>query len=565
MEKDKVNNRKKEKTVLNDSGELFDRTLFELHVTVEEENEEEEEKELNENESVEKDDDEELNWTRGKTRVVEENLKNKYHWKFVQENNEYIERKVSTNSDDTTTSMDVSDSGVDLFNSSFTIDSGICANVPDPDSDTEVLKELQYSEDEDEEPEGCLDIPTEENFLKSSTSVSGDDDAAETNFFGRPRSVHFEDEHWEDGEYRIKNTQDNEYSSWNETRQSCQTEKRTNTNDFDLVSHGDQTFRKSELQSLTKSGSDFELIQRHQAAGRPHNVKSANRESVRELLRRKREEVEDVLANDGRRRLPSNERPAGNEEGIPGERRRASSNERNGGEARSAEKRRLSSKERTGRSAEREYADKRAESKERNVGVREGFAEKRVMLKERAYSVEGKPLERKERRTLSSERTSVVEGRSIDKFRKTHSRERTRRDSIRKLDRKGDSRSVETCVDGKNSNSIRNTEKYNTGKRFDEQRTRISNGHSKNTNNSVYPEEKSRSRSPKRENGRRVGVTALPIPVEECETGVVISRRDYAMFKSLVASGSERVSKEFVKTNGVTKRLRSPKLSSQRR
>lgn len=557
MEKDKVNNRKKEKAVLNDNGE---RTLLELHVTVEEAEEQEEREEEGEEEKS--------SWISDKTRVVEENIKNKYVWKIAEDiKDSYTERKISTNSDDTVTSVDASDSGVDLFNSSsFTMDSGVSTNAADPDSDTEVLKELQYSEDEDEEPEGCLDIPTEENFLKSSTSVSGDDDGAEASYFGRPRSVHFEDEHWEDGEYRIKNTQDTEYPSWSGPRQTYGTEKQPHNNHFESsLPHTNKTNRKSELQPLSKTAGDLESIQKPvvpQAAGRPNNVKSANRESVRELLRRKREEVEDVLANDGRRRLPSNERTAG-EDGFP-ERRRTPSNERND-EGRSAERRRLPSKERRGRSVERGYTDKRVESKERTIGGREGLSDRRGMLRERMYSVDGRPLERR-----TCERTGSVEGRSIDRLRKIHYRERMQRESIRKLDRKTDNRSAEKLTEGKNGDSVRNAEKYTNGRRFDEPRTRTGNGQSKMplSDNSVYPEKRShmsRSRSPKRENGRRVGVTSLPGPAEECEAGVIISKRDYAMFKSLVGSGGERVAKEFMKTNGMNKKLRSPKLGSQRR
>ena len=224
---------------------------------------------------------------------MEENLKNKCNWESTKKNGEYLERKISSNSDDTTTSVDASDSGVDFVASSYIMDSGISSNILDPDIDNEVLQELQYSEDEDEEPEGCLEISTEENFLKSSTSVSGDDEGAEASYFGRPRSVHFEDEHWKDGEYRIKNTQDIEYSSsWNNARQAYRTEKHANSDHNDSWVNGEKSYRKHELQPLHKNVSDLEPFHKTPApttAGRPHNVKSANRESVRELLRRKRE------------------------------------------------------------------------------------------------------------------------------------------------------------------------------------------------------------------------------------------------------------------------------------
>lgn len=140
------------------------------------------------------------------------------------------------------------------------------------ESDNEILEELKYNYDSEED----FDIPTEENFLKSSTSVSGDDDVIETSF-GRPRSVHFEDEKWENGEYRIREDREVELmDSWD---------------------HVPQAKRADHQEGVPFSG-----------MGRLSNIKSANTESVREIFRRKREEVGDSAEQDGRRRIPSNER-----------------------------------------------------------------------------------------------------------------------------------------------------------------------------------------------------------------------------------------------------------------
>ncbi|KAK7066715.1 hypothetical protein SK128_027993, partial [Halocaridina rubra] len=151
-------------------------------------------------------------------------------------------------------------------------------NDGDSDSDNEILNELRYDSEEEE-----LDIPTEENFLKSSTSISGDDEAIDV-CYGRPRSVHFEDETWEDGEYRLKDERDNEHN---------------------IVC--DETYQQRRQETLvhrqydvTKDLSlDFPLSKR----GRLSNVKSANKESVREILRRKREGASDALEQDSRRRV----------------------------------------------------------------------------------------------------------------------------------------------------------------------------------------------------------------------------------------------------------------------
>ena len=132
--------------------------------------------------------------------------------------------------------------------------------------------DFEESEEED------INIPTEENYFKSSTSVSGDDEAFEV--VGRPRSVHFEDEFWEGGRYvsralsRSDGTLYLESSSSTEARDS-----RSNSGDLHDV-------RQSR---------------------RPSNVKSARKESVREMLRKRREEIQDSIEPDGRRRLKSSE------------------------------------------------------------------------------------------------------------------------------------------------------------------------------------------------------------------------------------------------------------------
>lgn len=154
----------------------------------------------------------------------------------------------------------------------FINDAKVNENGCEVESDNEILEELKYNYDSEED----FDIPTEENFLKSSTSVSGDDDVIETSF-GRPRSVHFEDEKWENGEYRIREDKEVELmDSW------------------DHVAHAK---RPDHQEGLPFSG-----------MGRLSNIKSANTESVREIFRRKREEVGDSAEQDGRRRIPSNER-----------------------------------------------------------------------------------------------------------------------------------------------------------------------------------------------------------------------------------------------------------------
>ncbi|XP_066938411.1 uro-adherence factor A-like isoform X3 [Macrobrachium rosenbergii] len=149
----------------------------------------------------------------------------------------------------------------------------------DDDSDNEILNALKYNYDSEEE----LDIPTEENFLKSSTSVSGDDEALDQMNFGRPRSVHFEDEMWEDGEYKLKED----------------TEVRHGGSKEEMLNRPKQeTCVNRRFQEGESISAEIQLSKQ----GRLSNVKSANKESVREILRRKREEAGEVLEQDDRRR-----------------------------------------------------------------------------------------------------------------------------------------------------------------------------------------------------------------------------------------------------------------------
>ncbi|XP_064116734.1 filaggrin-like isoform X2 [Macrobrachium nipponense] len=151
----------------------------------------------------------------------------------------------------------------------------------DDDSDNEILNVLKYNYDSEEE----LDIPTEENFLKSSTSVSGDDEALDQMNFGRPRSVHFEDEMWEDGEYKLKDDAEVRHVGAKEEMQNHPKQEAACVNR--RFQEGENISTEIQLSKL----------------GRLSNVKSANRESVREILRRKREEAGDVFEQDDRRRV----------------------------------------------------------------------------------------------------------------------------------------------------------------------------------------------------------------------------------------------------------------------
>lgn len=298
-----------------------------------------------------------------------------------------------------------------------TSESKRCANNYGDESDNELLNELEYNCESEEE----LDIPTEENFLKSSTSVSGDDETMETSF-GRPRSVHFEDEKWEDGEYRIKKEREAErVDAWH-----------------DLHCGRQEVYQFSSLER------DFEATQEvpFSGSGRLHNIKSANRESVREFLRRKREEVGDQLQLDNRRRVSPNER---------------------------------------------------------------------------------KP---------------DSESRSVER-RNSRSRERTRME-IDPLDRNSD-RKV------RNPYSVSDVSYRESGKE----------------------QHLSRSRTPKRTNGySKSGRTLVPINGVDPSEGIIISRRDYAMYKSLVGAGQNPTSvvgNRETRRVTKTKKPTSPKLGSHKR
>lgn len=287
------------------------------------------------------------------------------------------------------------------------------------ESENEILNELEYTYESEED----LDIPTEENFLKSSTSVSGDDETMDTSF-GRPRSVHFEDEKWEDGEYRIKKErQKMEHgNAWHDIQ---------NSNSHESYSFSNLERGFEETQDLPFSGH-----------GRLHNIKSANRESVRELLRRKREEAGDSVQQDTRRRVPSIER--------------------------------------------------KSEGSSTKSDVR--------------------------RHSRSTERTSR---------------------EVKTYDRNSDRR-------------VRN--QYNTNE-FGNTETR--------------EQHMPRSRSPKRTNGySKGGRTLVPINGAENSDGIVLSKRDYAMYKSLVVSqntANNVGSRDHRKVAGKMNKPGSPKLGNHKR
>nr|XP_053628005.1 uncharacterized protein LOC128685476 [Cherax quadricarinatus] len=285
-------------------------------------------------------------------------------------------------------------------------------NNCEEESDNEILNELQYNCESEED----FDIPTEENFLKSSTSVSGDDETMEQSF-GRPRSVHFEDEKWEEGKYKVK--EQIEYiNSW-----------------------GDVT-NQQESHPFARIERDFEVNGELPFSGssRLQNIKSANRESVREILRRKREEASEYYDQDNRRRL-SNERKS--EASIP-----------------------------------------------------------------------HLPHERKQSR----------------------SRERQQKDlNINNRGSDGRTRNTSNIINGVDSDK---------------------------------KEHMSRSRSPKSENRYTKGVTLMPVNGIENGDGIVISRKDYVMFKSLISSrntASEKATKEHRKATGKMKKLLPSKSGSQKR
>ena len=179
--------------------------------------------------------------------------------------------------------------------------------INDESAENESTENMVYNYESDED----LDIPTEENFLKSSTSASGEDDILDcSSNFGRPRSVHFEDERWENGQYvpddegghlipwksdhcLDSSTDSGQAETWNESLKSARS---------DLFLHE---------QGILKSAKKISPIEK-KATGKPfsgsmrlHNVKSASKESVREILRKRREEMGDTIEHNSRRRIKS--------------------------------------------------------------------------------------------------------------------------------------------------------------------------------------------------------------------------------------------------------------------
>ena len=151
------------------------------------------------------------------------------------------------------------------------------------DEATNNLQPPEDSEVNNYESEVDLDIPTEENYFKSSTSVSGDEDVLDNSRTSRPRSVHFEDELWDQGQYVSKGLSKSDGTLYMPT------------------SNEDVTYRSrsDSNQSLENS----EEFPQNIFSMRPMNVRSARGESVREMLRKRREGVEEILENDGRRRI----------------------------------------------------------------------------------------------------------------------------------------------------------------------------------------------------------------------------------------------------------------------
>lgn len=144
------------------------------------------------------------------------------------------------------------------------------------------IKEYDFvNSDSDED----IDINADDFYYKSPNSFSGDDDFPE---FGltRPRSVHFEDEFLVRGDYTSTDTQSQNTSShsWSagSERSWCQTESKGNS-------------PKISTEQLLSSS-------------RPIKSKSS-KESVREILRKRREQL-DPTEHDDRRRVRSLEEQA---------------------------------------------------------------------------------------------------------------------------------------------------------------------------------------------------------------------------------------------------------------
>ena len=155
----------------------------------------------------------------------------------------------------------------------------------DPESNTdEAFNELGYSVVESEEEE--IDIPTEESFLKSSTSASGDDDIVELTS-NRPRSVHFEDEYLTD--------RDSQFVS-----------------DYDSICSRQTSHAWSAGSSRTDSNHTGDSRKSSSDSGKSHpppiRITHGNKESVREILKRRRQENIAVFEHDSRRRV----KPIGN-------------------------------------------------------------------------------------------------------------------------------------------------------------------------------------------------------------------------------------------------------------
>lgn len=137
------------------------------------------------------------------------------------------------------------------------------------------------------ESEVEIEIPIEENYLKSSTSLSGDDDAVEYSSLSRPRSVHFEDEYWDQDHYASKGLSKSDGLLYAPS----------------YTKYEDRNGRKGRGSNQSLENNEEYSADLLQA--KPFNVKKPKGESVREMLRKRRECVEEVLETDGRRRLKS--------------------------------------------------------------------------------------------------------------------------------------------------------------------------------------------------------------------------------------------------------------------
>lgn len=435
------------------------------------------------------------------------------------------------------------------------------------ESDQEVLRELQYETDDDDDDEDL--IPTEENFLKSSTSVSGDDDLGADPGFGRPRSVHFEDEKWENGEYRRKDDSDNEVddedrekeqaikNSWSEVTLKNRRQKQER---FELIETWTKTNRKQELQPLVTSQKAAAAVGAFSTtSSRPQNIKSANRESVRELLRRRREEVSEILQQDNRRRIntvTTNEKPAVND-AWSGSSSSGGSSGNSGGD-----------RKRNSRSVERPWRESwRSSDRSGNSRTVEAKCDARLVSGIRNSRSHDRYSDRKER----------------DHRRTIHESQNDSRHSEYNNNRRQDStyKSYGDVTRHENNSTCINKavfENHSEGKRHknDEEKSTY-NSHS-DASSHVRPEKSqhmSRSRSIRKDNafaknGYCKGMSSLSSTGGETVDGVVISKREYAMFKSLVGAHSLASDKfgrdnNNKKSNGRSKRAGSPKSGNKKR